>query len=914
MKHSRLTNIQVFENPILPSLVGRGRGRGLFMKKISFLVLVASVALALVSCEKEKHFLKEETYRKQVQEQFEKRKAEVQHRSCALFTVFEKESLSVAQREALKFLYAYMPLCDLADYTGEFFLSQVDAAFRARDYFSWGKTVPDDIFRHFVLVYRVNNEYLDTARTVFFEELKERVKNLSMYEAALEVNHWCHEKVTYKGTDTRTSAPLALVKTSWGRCGEESTFTTAALRAVGIPARQCYTPRWVHTDDNHAWVEVWADGQWHYLGACEPEPELDVAWFTAPAKRAMMVHTVVFGLYTGPEEKNLETPLYSKINLLANYAATRKVDVRVVDEDNRPVAGANVKFKVYNYAEWYAIAETVTGNDGATSIISGEGDLVIWASKGNRFGYRKSEVQGGVTTVQLTRKAGVSYAEDLFIGVPPEQTIKALPAEKIAANAVRLAYEDSVRNVYMNTFIKEDEARQLARRHRLNPEEVWKYLNMAQGNWREIQNFIVGKKEHPQLFPFLASLAAKDLRDTPAEYLNDHLQNAGAFPVKRGTPADLITPYILSPRIGWELIRPWRHYARQQVNADEQDALRNNVDILIDYVKNEIKIRKEENYYNCRITPQGVYELKMADRLSRNIFFVAACRSFGIPARIEGSTGKIQYFESGQWVDVMFEPGNSHHAPKAKLTVHNASGNLTKPGYYTHYTLAYFKDGDFQTLDFENSPQVSHFPYTLDLDEGYYRLMTGSRANDGSVFVHTEYFELKKSAPSRIDIRLPETDGKLFVKGIVDMNSTVTLNNGAKTTLKELSQGKGLMLCFLDLGKEPSKHILQDLPAVKQALDEWGGGVLFLTSGDKTAPAALISSFKDLPQHTGWGVDVRRELLQAATGALQMDFGDNFPLTLYLSRNGGILYSAAGYRIGIGEEILKIIRMEAGGR
>lgn len=56
--------------------------------------------------------------------------------------------------------------------------------------------------------------------------------------------------------------------------GEESTFLVAALRSVGIPARQVYTPRWAHTDDNHAWVEAWADGKWYFLGACEPEPVL----------------------------------------------------------------------------------------------------------------------------------------------------------------------------------------------------------------------------------------------------------------------------------------------------------------------------------------------------------------------------------------------------------------------------------------------------------------------------------------------------------------------------------------------------------------------------------------------------------------------------------------------------------------
>ena len=54
------------------------------------------------------------------------------------------------------------------------------------------------MFRHFVLVYRVNNENLDSSRLVFFNELKDRIKNMTMYDAALEVNHWCHEYVNYK--------------------------------------------------------------------------------------------------------------------------------------------------------------------------------------------------------------------------------------------------------------------------------------------------------------------------------------------------------------------------------------------------------------------------------------------------------------------------------------------------------------------------------------------------------------------------------------------------------------------------------------------------------------------------------------------------------------------------------------------
>ena len=49
------------------------------------------------------------------------------------------------------------------------------------------------------------------SRPAFYDELKDRVRGLSMRDAILEVNHWCHEKVAYQPSDGRTSSPLATV-------------------------------------------------------------------------------------------------------------------------------------------------------------------------------------------------------------------------------------------------------------------------------------------------------------------------------------------------------------------------------------------------------------------------------------------------------------------------------------------------------------------------------------------------------------------------------------------------------------------------------------------------------------------------------------------------------------------------------
>ena len=318
----------------------------------------------------------------------------------------QKPALTHEEKQALDFLYAYMAQSDKMDHDEAFYLNNVRLAIRSRREMPWGAKIPDREWRHFVLPVRVNNEDLDTCRQVFYRELAPRVKGLSMYDAALEVNHWCHEHVTYEPSDARTSSPLATIRTAKGRCGEESTLTVAALRAVGIPARQVYTPRWAHTDDNHAWVEAWVDGKWYFLGACEPEPVLNLGWFNAPASRGMLMHTKVFGKYDGPEEVMRRTPRYTEINVIDNYAPTARLNVLVVDDMGKPVPGATVEYKLYNYAEFYTVGTKLSDSNGRSFLTAGLGDMLVWASKDGRFGFSKASFgKDSLVTVALSLDA-----------------------------------------------------------------------------------------------------------------------------------------------------------------------------------------------------------------------------------------------------------------------------------------------------------------------------------------------------------------------------------------------------------------------------------------------------------------------------------------------------------------------------
>jgi len=866
------------------------------IKKILYCIILS---LLLISCGK--HFINDKEYRRQVHQDFKQRKELAQGRNDALFDVF-KQSLTREEKEALEFLYAYMPLSDLADYDGEFFLQQVRTALKARETFSWGASIPEDIFRHFVLVYRVNNENLDSARQVFFNELKPRVENLTMYDAALEVNHWCHEKVAYRPSDSRTSAPLATVRTALGRCGEESTFTVTALRAVGIPARQCYTPRWAHTDDNHAWVEVWVDGQWYFLGACEPDPELNMGWFAIPSTRTMMVHSNAFGKYKGDEEVTHNTNLFSRINMLGNYADTKKITVKVVDHDYHNVAGATVKFKLYNYSEYYPIATQTTDQNGIAQLTTGLGDLLIWATDGYHYNYGQFDVRRQDTLViSIDRLPSECYIEQ-YTMIPPSGSSNVTKADKAKSerNTQRLQYEDSLRNAYMSTFKTESDAANVVNEN-LTTEQIGLFLKKSEGNYAELIDFLnlhQSKNRNLHLFEFLSSLSDKDLRDFVKETLEDHITTYGDKP--SGYSLYIYIKGIISPRISNEGLRPWRHFLKEELSKSlGANATPNSIK---HWINTHIQIDNEANYFNCPISPQGVYELKWADAHSRDIFFVAACRALNIPAYMDNATGQIFAYNNQQWNLISFEE-EKKDIPTGTLVIEYDKKQSLQPVYWTNFTIAKYENGDFVTFDYEDDPRVSTFPITLELERGYYMLSTGNRYTDGTALSRIEFFNIAPGKTTKLQLNIRSLEERITDLGQIDLQFKLPSQDGR--TVKSLTKGQQpILLCFIDPSREPSKHLLKDIASHTREFEQHAYNIIFVVPSDKNAPDFNFDAWR-LPLQSILVEDEGNQWLNNIVTHTRSTFNNNFPLVIFADKNGTILFKSEGYRIGTSSQILQ---------
>jgi transglutaminase-like putative cysteine protease len=868
------------------------------------------ISILFISCAKKQALIQNQERLADIQRMLMVQKELTSKSLLPIWSVFD-QPLSADEKQALEFVYAYMPLSDLADYKPDFFLKNVQLSLQARQDMPWGKTIPEEEFLHFVLPLRVNNENLDNFREVMYPEIKERIKGMNMKQAALEINHWCHEKVTYRGTDSRTSAPLSTVKKTFGRCGEESTFTVTAMRTAGIPARQVYTPRWAHSDDNHAWVEVWIDGKWQYLGACEPDVDLNMGWFSEPARRTMLVHTRAYGRYFGSQDVVIANDRFSELNLTSNYATVKKITISVKNSDGTPADSAKVEYQLYNYAEYYPIATGYTDASGLTNLNTGMGDLIIWTAKNGKFAYQKFSVPEKDTlelVLNLTRPANKS---ELFDLVPPHaaKVESNVTEEARKGNDRRLKQEDSIRNATMKTFKDSIWIAEFSAKTKLPADTISRLIKLSYGNWDQISSYLEKNASayRSTVLELAIQLADKDFSDVQESVLTDHLvQTAQSGSQKLVPSKELFTKYVLAPRIALENLSPWRSFLSKAFGAEMAQSVRNDISVLTNWIRQNIRVNTVVNLHSrAPLSPIGVYNLRVADPASRDIFFVAACRTFGIPARLNPETQIPEYNKNGEWLRAGFDPEAVAQPEKGSLKL-TEKNNPVVPQYYLHYTIGFLKDGFYHTLEFPEGGKLTNSEKPVLLEVGQYALITGNRLEDGSVLSQMTFFTIEKGKLTTVPVELRKQSGELKPSGKLNLDQLNLEKEGNSVSLSSLVAGKYSVLVVLDPDKEPSKHILNDLGPYVDHFNKWGGQFVFAMPAEKAAQAGVLKTYQ-LPAKTESGIDQNGNILNAISAIYGDGLKDKLPLVMFCDPTGNVFLFSSGYKIGVGEQLLKVI-------
>lgn len=760
-------------------------------------------------------------------------------------------------RRAMAFLRGHLPQSDLDCYPEALLERFARHALFLRRTAPWCAGLDWEVFAHYVLFPRVNDEDLSFYSRTFYDALWPRVRDLpSAEEKVLEVNRWCQEMASYQAQDDRTASPLTVLRCGSGRCGEESAFLVAALRSVGIPARQVYAPRWAHCDDNHAWVEAWCGERWRFLGACEPEPMLDKGWFNTAASRAILVHSRLFGPADSPlhgEKLGRDGPV-TWYNQTGRYALTRRRTIRILDGGS-PAAGAEVRLQLLNEAGFHTIARLTADERGEVNVELGMGDVHVLAL---RHGSRaEGDCSGRELTLHLAPPRTGDTSWELFD----------FRAPAAGGSGPRL---DKAQRADRARVLERGNALRRARMAAFYPDGLPEELMAARGNCREVWDFLRRDGDIRRQW-LVRSLRDKDLRDVTFETLEDHLRHA---PPRGTMPPELYIPYVLCPRIQWEPLTPWRGALKEALSPGESPtALWQRLNRSID--------TSAVTYTGLVWTPAEALRAGRCDKRSLGLLYVACLRTLGIPARLRPLDGTPEYWQDGAF-----------RTPEPEET-----GLLRVTGegrYRNNWTLARQGEAGWDMLCLAQNAIQAVLPV------GRYRVVTTTRLPSGDQFAAAREFTLGPGEEKRVALSF-----RSYALGDMlrcqRMDAVPAVGLAGDTVADVFSQGCPGVLVWAEVGGEPTEHVLNEL--AEADIGETMVCLLLRRREDTGNPtlAALLAGRPTVRSYLDdWAYD-----RESVARALTCD-PDAPPLMVVTDGRGRAVYGAAGYRVGAVALLLKI--------
>jgi hypothetical protein len=596
-----------------------------------------------------------------------------------------------------------------------------------------------------------------------------------------------------------------------------------------------------------------------------------------------------------------------------------------VDSAGELVSDALVEFKLYNYAEFYTVARKRTGIDGRCSLSAGRGDMLVWATKGGRYGYsRVTFGAGDPVCVTLSYVPGAAWSAELDMVPPVEGSISvSVSEEQRAENAHRLSVEDSIRTSYVSSFPDATWSSSLAGELGLDATKLTEYITKSRGNWGEIARFLREAPADRRVdgLTLLGAISSKDLRDVSADILLDHLLNTPLIPLnlldRSADVRELHRRYVLNPRIANEFLSPYKGLLREAFST-ELELFRADPVKLVDWVRTNVVLRDSFNPQRIPILPYGVYRSGASDLRSCQLFFVSLCRSFGIPSRIERVGGKLQYYAKG-WVDVNLSDPEHVSSGVGYLSASYKAGSIEDPRYYSHFTISRVNaDGTLRTLNFETARSVdmseggtwsSLLRTPLLLDAGDYILVSGTRLSDGKVLSRLVSFSIPVGGSVSTELVMRESADEIQVLGSMDAEAKFMPMDGKEAVSILSVTGRGyFVIALLGVGEEPTNHALRDISSFHSEFTDWGRGLIFLFRDGKDLSRFDAAEFGELPSTVIYGVDTDGGIANMIAGGMQWSSIGSLPVFIIADTFGRVVFASRGYTIGLGEQLLKTIK------
>ncbi len=825
------------------------------------------------------------------------------------------EEADAEHRESLEFLLAWLPPSDLGGLPAEILIENVELALASWHGASWKDDIDPHIFHTYVLPHRVTQEPVQRWRPRLHDLVAPRVADMNLTQAALEVNRFAREWVTYKPSSRRDQGPLTTMERGIGRCEEEMIFTICALRSAGIPARYCSAPCWCTSDGNHAWTEVYTgkEGGWRYLGSCEPAACLDQAWFTRVASRTGTVLSGGYGEAPVPDEY-AET-LYRQadgvttLNSIGVYNTPGTLILAFPNGHDPLPDGSDEEppeahVHTFNWGGPVALVRQALG----TEILLGPGDYLVTAEI-------DSQPWSALATIHPGRKTPLELAPGFAVLDEPVWLHYPMPEED-RAGSCPIEEDDPVWLRHQRDIARRD----LDRCRRSRPSADWIDFLSGRPEARELdeQMGLAGPLTEDWTSAVLAlhgdtlevavdlllEMDLKDFYEMERGALGGILSEALRVRdmVSADVPDSLWAEFVLSPRLyfqegtmDWWTDLPWL------ARGNDTPAPRELLDALRSHVT-----KLETTRLGPVAPPEDTWRSGYASPASARACLVGLLRRHGIPARAERGVDYVEAWENGAWVRLVPFEEDAEDAGTESVEATPEEGYLAV-SYFDQGTpltnietwrqtrLTRFKEGHFQTWYLgQLSEGDGLVEWSLAEDE--YWLFGGLRNPRGEArFVARRVVVAPgDSLTFGLDVGIPlaEWDSADLIQREWDPEASIEMvQEGETRDLGDVAAGTRLLVLTLSGHESSFRH----LSALREV--DWKPlGVAFVP--------IQVAGLADHPPDQG-ALTIDAETAERVFGIKTPK--DHLPLTVLLDESDSTMVWFGGMRRDMGEHLLRVL-------
>lgn len=802
-------------------------------------------------------------------------------------------SLEGKKEDCATFILKNCSNADLATLTPAYLDTNITYALKAQE-LEYTK-YPDEIFKYFVLPHRVSQEPLEEYRNKFYKEIYPRIKDAkTLSEAAVLVNLWVNENYYFKSTHGRDQAPLTTLRRGFGRCEENMILYIAAARSVGIPARPVSAPFWNFMDNNHAWIEVYTENGWQFMG--DLYKESGEGWVTDRARRATMVVSEAMGYYDSPNVIK-QKDRYTVLSSLDAYSKTLHTEILVTDNNN-PVSDAKVVVYAASFGGIFPMQKLKTDDNGLVKLPIGRGSVYLIASKDDKAcGKLFNTLEGDAPKIELELEKDFDFTFDVNFQFPLpnsielEKDLKYVEVENIndIKEIASLKRKEGVfKNMKGNQFIPFYE-----KVYQLNDGETKKkFLDKADELCFASDDYLYCFKKFKDdslktkiLVDFIDQWDIKELcemPDTTALINAVKIYHDGKKRFEGQVSDSIFIESVIRktwssatpPSSGWEK----ELYAKvESLTGEDLEETANNV---LAWVNDNVEVDDDFmwNYFTPSLTPVEIIRLKYVLPIYRTKAINSSLKILGVPTRWKGW---LEYYNGTDWVRLEKEEKEEEKAETKSISISIfADGEQVKASPFENFLVAEYFEGDMSYAFFEGEHDslVFNATYSAKPNSKYYvsgiiRNQNGDanivmlpveKADDGKIEVH---IKTPKEYLDNTEKWNEKTISALYE--IVGDDDTILLIRSKETT-------------------EPQIRITDLFASKKADFEKKGYKLVLYSEGDK----------------------VNSDTFEVKNGEQILNLDNSAYPAVFVFKKGKLTFSANGYNLGLADLVLKKSRIK----